>query len=197
MDIKSSAFKIDRNQYHSQKKVTQMIQNKAPMFFYHRNKSANKHPYIRFTVVILLFLFLLTEATAGSGSEKDYLRIEKNRPAVTDDLEITSIGALILKENMVGHVNLSSMKSVKHGDAVAFDMGGGFAFNWDVSLFLGFGISLGYNTDNDEIITAYYPEAGIVIDITNTFGITVSTKRFHHLYEENDDIVMMGLVFRN
>lgn len=55
---------------------------------------------------------------------------------------------------------------------------------------------LGYNWDKDDYIAAYFPEVGIVMDFTKTFGITVSGKRYFNLYEEDEDIVMLGLVFR-
>ena len=177
------------------------------MFFFCRNKrsdnkspkntSAGKHPHIQFSVVILLILFLPTGVTASDESEKTYFHIQKDISSESDDLEVISIGVLGLKNYQVGHVDLSSLKSVNNGNAVTLDFGGGFAFNWDVSLFIGIGFSLGYNTDNDDTIAAYYPEAGVIWDITKKFGISVSAKRYYNLYEDNEDIVMMGLVFRN
>lgn len=62
--------------------------------------------------------------------------------------------------------------------------------------FLGLGISLGYNWDNEDFIATYYPEAGIVVDITKNFGLTVSKKRIFNLYGQDEDIIMLGLVFR-
>lgn len=174
-----------------------MIANKVPKFFFCRIKSSNKHLHIQFTAVILLFLFLLTGVSARPEQDKVYLRIQKDISSKSDDLEVISIGGLVLKSNKFGHADLSSLKSDKNGSAVTIDLGGGFAFNWDVSLFLGLGISLGYNTDYDDAIAAYYPEAGAIWDITKKFGITVSAKRYYNLYEENEDLVMFGLVFRN
>jgi hypothetical protein len=55
---------------------------------------------------------------------------------------------------------------------------------------------LGYNWDKDDYIAAYYPEAGVVIDFTKTFGATVSVKRYFNLYEEDENIFMLGVVFR-
>ena len=52
------------------------------------------------------------------------------------------------------------------------------------------------NWDKDDYIAAYFPEVGIVMDFTKTFGITVSGKRYFNLYEEGEDIVMLGLEFR-
>jgi hypothetical protein len=189
-----------------------MIVNKVPVFVFHRHKSTDNkgtknnstkinrtgiHLHARLAVAILLFLFMITEAVAGPEPVKNYLRIEKNKSTDTDDLEIKSIGVLGFKNNSVGHVDLISLQSEKNGDGLALEFGGGYVFNWYISLFMGLGISLGYNSDIDDAITAYYPEAGIVVDITNKFGLTVSAKRYHRLYDENEVIVMMGLLFRN
>ncbi|MCW8852214.1 MAG: hypothetical protein OQK44_06065, partial [Gammaproteobacteria bacterium] len=64
------------------------------------------------------------------------------------------------------------------------------------SLYLLVGVSLGYNWDQDDYITAYFPEVGMVIDFTKTFGITASGKRYFNLYDGNENILMLGLVFR-
>ena len=97
---------------------------------------------------------------------------------------------------MVGYAKLSYLESDINGTGSTLDLGGGYSFNNDVSLYLLLGVSLGYNWDKDDYIAAYFPEVGIVMDITKTFGITVSGKRYFNLYEEDEDIVMLGLVFR-
>lgn len=147
-------------------------------------------------VTFVLLFFLLSGANARPEQDKNYLRLEQNKSSDKNDLKISSIGALAFIKNTQGHIDLSYLESDIHGNELALDLAGGFVFNWDVSLFLGLGISLGYNTDKEDFIGAYYPEAGIVWDMTESFGITVSAKRFYHRYEENEDIVMMGLVFR-
>jgi hypothetical protein len=174
-----------------------MIANMVSQFFFCRIQSSNKHLHIQFAAVIMLFLFLFTGVSASPEQDKIYLRIQKEISSESDDLEVISIGGLVLKDNKFGHADLSSLKSDMNGSAVTLDLGGGFAFNWNVSLFLGLGISLGYNTDYDDTIAAYYPEAGAIWDITKKFGITVSAKRYYNLYQGNEDLVMFGLVFRN
>jgi len=151
----------------------------------------------QFAISILLFFFLLSGVNAGSGPDKNYLRLEQTKLSEKNDLKISSIGALSFIKNTQGHIDLSYLESDIHGNELALDLGGGYAYNGSVSLFLGLGISLGYNRDKHDIIGAYYPEAGIVLDITKTFGITVSAKRFYKRHDENEDIIMMGMVFRN
>jgi len=97
---------------------------------------------------------------------------------------------------MVGHVDLSYLESDTNGNAMALDFGAGFAFNWHVSPYLSIGASLGYNWDKDEAIAAYFPEVGVVVDLAKNFGITLSGRRYYSLYEQDEDIIMLGLVFR-
>lgn len=158
--------------------------------------------YIQLSAVILLFVCLVLDVSAQRVPDKNYLRIEQSKSEetddlkITDDLEITSIGALSFKKNMLGHADLTKLESDINGKALVLEFGGGYVFNWDISLFLGFGISLGYNSDKDDFIAAYFPEVGIVVDLTKTTGVTVSAKRYHNLYEQDEAIVMLGLVFR-
>ena len=150
----------------------------------------------QFTIIILLFFSLLSGVNAGPEPGKNYLRLEQSKLSEKNDLKISSIGALAFKENTEGHIDLSYLESEIHGNEWSLDLGGGYVLNGKLSLFLGLGISLGYNRVKDDIIAAYYPEAGIVLDVSKTFGITVSAKRFYKRFEENEDVVMMGLVFR-
>jgi hypothetical protein len=144
----------------------------------------------------LLSLIFLSGVIARPEPDKYYFQIEKNKTSDKNDLDITSIGALSLKENMVGRVDLTYLESDTNGKALTLDLGAGFAFNWHLSPYISLGVALGYNWDKDEFIAAYFPEIGIVVDITKKFGITVSGKRYYNLYEENADIIMLGLVFR-
>jgi hypothetical protein len=97
---------------------------------------------------------------------------------------------------MVGHVDLSYLDSDIDGSALALDFGAGIAYNWYVSPYISIGASLGYNWDNDETIAAYFPEVGIVADLTKSFGMSLGARRYYSLYEEDEDVIMLGLVFR-
>jgi hypothetical protein len=103
---------------------------------------------------------------------------------------------LSLKCNIVSAIKLSYLGSDVNGDGSTLDLGGGYAFNGRASLYFLVGASLGYNWDEDDYIAAYFPEVGIVMDFTDTFGVTVSGKRYFNLYEEDENFIMLGLVFR-
>jgi len=152
--------------------------------------------YILLLATLFLCFCFLSEASAATVTEKNYLRLEQNQVSDDNDLKITTIGGLALLKSNTGFVDLSYIESQINGDSLALDFGGGYVFNWDVSLYLSFGISLGYNLDTENYNVAYYPEAGVVVELTQKIGLSLSTKRYHRLYQQNEPIIMMGLVFR-
>jgi len=162
-----------------------------------KQSTLNKHRHAQLKAFLLLPFFILSGVSATAAPDKNYLIIEHNLSSDKNDLDITSIGMLSLEGNMVGYGKLSYLESDINGKGSTLDFGGGYSFNGDVSLYLLLGVSLGYNWDRDDYIAAYFPEIGAVIDFTKNFGITVSGKRYFNLYEEDEDIVMLGLVFRN
>ena len=80
---------------------------------------------------------------------------------------------------------------------MALDLGGGVSYSAGATFFLGIGFLLGYNFDDRDPIGAYYPQAGVIIQITKTFGITATGRRYSDLYRniEDENIVMFGLLF--
>ncbi len=152
-------------------------------------------PY-RSAIIILSFALLLPTITAQAAQNKSYLRIEQSMPSDENDLRITSVGGLVFQDYMETHIDLSYLESDINGDAATLDFGVGYVFNWDVSVFAGIGVSTGYNWDNSDYMYTYYPEVGIVIDIGNNFGLTVSQKRIFNLYDKHEDIIMLGIVIR-
>ncbi len=152
--------------------------------------------FFKISICSLLLSYQIITGTALAEPDKSYLRIEQSKPNEENDLTITTIGALIFENNMQAHVDLSYLDSDLNGQGGTLDFGGGYVFNWNVSVFLGIGISLGYNWDNEDPIATYYPEAGIVVDITKSIGLTVSARRIYNLYDQESDIIMLGMVFR-
>jgi hypothetical protein len=174
-----------------------MIFNGCAKLFSRRNKCFDSnHLYIRLMVPVMLFIIFISGATARPEPDKYYLRIAHSIASDNNDLNVTSIGVLSLGSNMIGHVHLTHLASEKNGNSLAMEVGAGAAFNWFVSPYISLGIALGYNGDTSEKVAAYFPEVGIVADFTNTFGITISGKRYYKLYDDHEDVIMFGLVFR-
>jgi hypothetical protein len=157
----------------------------------------NTQRYTRIKASLLLSFFMVSSVSVIAAPNKYYLAIEHNIPSGKNDVDITSVGMLSLKGNIVSSLKLSYLESGINGTGSTLDLGGGYAFNGGITLYLLLGASLGYNWDHEDYIAAYFPEIGIVMDFTKTFGITASGKRYFNLYEEDEDIVMLGLVFRN
>jgi hypothetical protein len=174
-----------------------MIFNDFTRLFSRRNKRReSNHLYIRLVVAVMLSCIFSSDVMADPEPDKYYFRIAHSNASDKHDLNITSIGVLSLGNNMIGQVHLTHLASEKNGNALALELGAGVAFNWLVSPYLSLGIALGNNGDTGEKFASYFPEAGIVMDFTNTFGITISGKRYYKLYDEYEDVIMFGLVFR-
>jgi len=150
----------------------------------------------RYVISILLFSSMLLAVNAEAQPDKNYLRLEQSKSSDKNDIKISSIGALVFIENTEGHIDLSYLESDLHGEEWTVDLGAGYVFTWDLSLYLGLGVSLGYNKTNNDYIGAYYPEVGVVLDVSKKLGITVSGKRFYNRFDDYEDIIMLGLVFR-
>jgi len=174
-----------------------MIFNGFTKFLSRRNKRRDSnHLYIQLMVPVMLSFILMPDVTARPEPDKYYFRIAHSTASDKNDMKVTTLGVLSLEKNMIGHVHLTHLASEKNGDAMALEMGAGAAFNWFVSPYLSLGIALGYSGNTNEKVAAYFPEVGIVVDFTNTFGITISGKRYYKLYDDDEDVIMFGLVFR-
>jgi hypothetical protein len=146
---------------------------------------------------MLLSLFVNADITAEPEQEKFYVRIAHSLSQDDSDLTNTSIGAVALENNMIGYADLTYLDSDKNGKALALEFGAGLAYDWHLSPYLAIGASLGYNWDKEEYIAAYFPEVGMIVNFTRAFGMSLSAKRYYSLYEEDEDVVMLGLVIRN
>ncbi len=174
-----------------------MIIKRSTLFIVRQIKCAiSNQSCLQFMAAILLSFNGFTAATASPQSDKMYARIAYGQSPDSNELNLISIGVISFENNMVGHVDLAYLNSDTDGDAAALDLGAGFALNWYVSPYLSIGASLGYNWDQDKAIAAYFPEVGVVVDFSRTFGMSLSARRYYSLYEQEDNMVMLGLVFR-
>ena len=174
-----------------------MILDRFTLFFARLIKCAiSNHSCLKFIAAILLSFNSFTAATASSQPDKMYARLAHGTSPDTQELNLTSIGVISFENSMVGHVDLGYLDSDADGQALVLNFGAGLAFSWYVSPYLSIGASLGYNWDKDEAIAAYFPEVGVVVDFSRTFGMSLSARRYYSLYEQDENMVMLGLVFR-
>lgn len=157
---------------------------------------------LKFPVVILCIVFgaqwqtVQAQKATPVSTEKSYLRIESTELYENGDPRVASIGVVGFDKNRAGHMDLTFMESEKEGKGLTLDAGGGYGYKGYVSMYAGLGLALGYNWDKKDVITTIYPEVGMAIDITKSFAITLSAKRYFKLYGETEDVLMLGVAFR-
>jgi hypothetical protein len=156
-----------------------------------------RHRMFRFAAFIVLSLIINSGIAAEVEQEKFYIRIAHGVSSDSNNLGVTSLGALSLENNMIGHADLTYLDSENDGKAISLEFGAGLAYDWHLSPYLSIGASLGYNWDSEEYLAAWFPEIGLIVNITDRFGVSVSGRRYYSLYQEDEDIVSLGLVFRN
>ncbi len=148
--------------------------------------------------LILCSVFFVPSAVVAQ--ENMFLRFEKNRPADNlNDPEIVSLGAFSLSTEKVGNFDIINFKSDVEGEIWGFDFGLGYSFSSRGSpliMYLGFGLMLGYNTDQSDYIAGYYPSAGLVYSIKQGVGVTASAKRYYNVYDDSIDAIMVGVVLK-
>lgn len=149
---------------------------------------------MKLSLGLFFLIYFVPGIVLGADTEGTFLRIERSKQTESG-LRITAIGGFGLKGRKVGHVDLSYIESVNNGDGLAMDIGADFAIRAGVTFFVGGGFLLGYNWDKSDYIAAYYPEAGIIVNITKTFGVTVSRKRYFNLYDRTENVTMIGFLF--
>jgi len=145
---------------------------------------------------LLLPGLIFPKLALGDEPERNYILLERSK--TTDSgYSSTTIGAFGLSHNMFAHLNLSYLESGNNGRAGAMDLGLGYAYKLGVTFFAGAGYMLGYNPKKRETINAYYPVVGVAAEFTPKFGVVVSGKRIFKIYDQTEDVILIGLIFSN
>ena len=157
------------------------------------------HRNIQFksAIPLLLLFSLLSAVTTTSAETQSNLRIEINEPSEFNDLDIKSFGALIFENGKQAHMDLLYSESLLIGDSMALDLGGGYVFGSNVAVFIGLGASIEYNFDTEEFYDKYYSEVGVVVNLTNQLGLTARQLHFFNQADDYEEVIMIGLLFRN
>jgi len=153
--------------------------------------------YLTTASSLIVGSLILPQAEAA-GQENMLLRIAKSRPSdEIKDPEIASIGALAINDENLGFFDLINFQSELEGEIWGFDFGLGYPFSSKGSpliIYLGFGLTLGYNTDQSDYILGYYPGAGLIYSVKQGVGITATANRYYNVYDDSTDAIMVGVV---
>jgi len=143
----------------------------------------------------VLFLLIPYTLVFGNETENAYLALETNKPSKDGPL-VVSIGAFGVGSGKGTHINLAYIEARNKEKSVVLDLGVSVALKRSIfTIYVGGGGLVGYNGSREKLVRGYYPEAGILIDITKKFGLIASGKRYINLFSETEDVVMLGLLF--
>jgi hypothetical protein len=98
-----------------------------------------------------------------------FARVERS-VHITDELTNTSLGVFGVSGRKVGHMDLVYIESDDDGDTLGVEMGGGFGFKAGATFYAGGGLLVGYDSEDDFVGTAVYPEVGAVSRVGKSFG---------------------------
>lgn len=150
---------------------------------------------MKISLAVFFLAILAPNLVLAEEIEETYLRIERNDQAEAEP-RITSIGGFGLRGSKMAHVDLTYIESPGGSDGLAVELGAGYAFRSSVNFYLGVGVLLGYDWDNEESLTGYYPEVGVTGNLTPEIGLIISSKRYYELFKDPEDVVMIGLLFK-
>ena len=146
-------------------------------------------------VLLLIGLFLFPVWAMADNSTNNFLQLGQSQKTELG-LTTTSLGGFGISNSMVGHGILTYFDSESEGDTLALDLGGGAAYRLGANFFIGGGWLFGYNWDDSDLKSSFYPEVGIALQFTKTLGVMVSGKRYYKLYDgvEDEDVIMFSLL---
>ena len=107
---------------------------------------------------------------------------------------ITTLGVYAVRDGTAAHFDVAEYDDPQGGKAWATEFGAGYLLPTRVNVFIGGGVVAGYRRTGGDYFAAWYPEIGAVIPLTDSFGVSVSKRRYQKLYQQNEDVLMFGLV---
>lgn len=141
-----------------------------------------------------LLLLLPAFAQAQRANEVTFARVETS-VLIDDDLRITSLGGFGISDRKVGHFDLVYIEADDgEGDTLGFELGGGLAAEFGATFYLGAGLMLGYDSE-DDFVGTFYPQAGAVLRLGQSFGVMASAKYYARLKGDPEEVVLIGLLY--
>lgn len=109
------------------------------------------------------------------------------------DPRITSIGVFSTETGTAAHFDLVQYDDARKGEAWAVEFGAGYLLPTQIPVYIGGGVALGYRRQGGEYYSAWYPEAGAVLQLLPGLGVSVSKKRYQKLFGKTEDVLMFGV----
>lgn len=145
------------------------------------------------TVIALTLVPGVVQAQREGPRDDTYARVERS-VVINDDLRITSLGGIAFDDRKVGHIDMVYIESKNEGNTLGLELGGGFAYKFGATFFLGLGGLLGYDSE-DDFVGAVYPELGAALTF-GSFGVIATGKLYAQLKGEIEEVVMLGIMYR-
>ena len=150
-----------------------------------------KKAVLFFLCLMMAFPFVIS---AEEDPERNYLFLESS-DETNSGLRISSIGALGFGNDKFAHLNFSYVESKLNRSEIVLDIGVGVAYKYLGTFFAGGGYMFGYNSDQSDVISAYYPEVGIAAEFTPKFAVVVRARRIFNIYEQTESVLSIGVLF--
>lgn len=160
-----------------------------------KTMSYKKLPGLRLILLLCLIMPLETILAA----ETTLLRIEQRKESEGFP-RVTTIGAfgIGIGNGKMAHMDISYMENerdavsgAKPGNAWGFELGVGYLIPTQVTLFIGGGFLLAMQ--KGDFIKTYFPEAGILFQVSDGVALTASKKRYMKLHGDTEDVIAFGL----
>ncbi len=154
---------------------------------------------------VLLPLFGLLVPVAASlaaapvSQETTQLRLEQRKESEGDP-RINTLGAFGTGNGKMARLDLTYMDAGKvldepgrkgGGNIWGMEVSAGYLIPTQITLYVGAGMMLGLQ--RGDFLYTYYPEAGIVLKVSDGISLTASKKRYMKIYNSTEDAVMIGL----
>jgi hypothetical protein len=136
----------------------------------------------------------VTEVVQAAKPAANLIRLEQRKYSESEP-HITTMGVFGQEANKYTHIDLTYLESKTAGDTWGLDVGVGYTLPTSIKFFVGIGVLLGYNTDKEDYLTAYYPEVGAILQINEAFALSASRKRYFDLYNKTEDATLFGIIF--
>lgn len=144
-------------------------------------------------LVLVLALPNFIVAAPVHSAEISMLHLAQRKDSEGDP-RVSLIGAFASEQNTLAHLDMVQYKDDIKGEAWSIEFGAGYLIPTQISFYIGGGLVGGYRREDGNFFGAYYPEAGILVPVSQGIGVSATRKRYMKLFKEVEDVVMFGII---